>query len=112
MKEIKAIVQPFLLPKIVAALRRIPGLPGVTTFEVHGFGRQDANASGAALEESNYFVKKAQIEVVVPDALAERVIETIRERAHTGNPGDGKIFVRSVDDALRISTGERGEKAL
>lgn len=113
MKEIKAIVQPFRSSKIVSALKHIPGLPGVTVFDVRGFGRQQAaGAAGTIPEGSVDYVKKVQLEIVVPDQMAERVIQTIRDHAHTGNPGDGKIFVRSVDDALRISSGERGEKAL
>ncbi|MBI4442707.1 MAG: P-II family nitrogen regulator [Acidobacteria bacterium] len=113
MKEIKAIVQPFRLSKIVSALEQIPALPGITVFDVRGFGRQRGiNAPNAVADESILYAKKVQLEIVVPDNLVEQVIRTICENAHTGNPGDGKIFVRSLDEAIRIRTGERGEQAI
>jgi nitrogen regulatory protein P-II 1 len=113
MKEIKAIVQPFQLAAIVTALEEIPDLPGITVFEVHGFGRRRAQGAKDSLEdESILYAKKMQLELVVPDRLVELVVGTIRERARTGAPGDGKIFIHSLDDALRIRTGERGEAAL
>ena len=113
MKEIKAIIQPFRLSKVVSALEQIPTLPGITVFEVRGFGRQRAlNAPQTIAEESILYAKKVQLEVVVPEHLVEQVIRTIRENAVTGNPGDGKIFVRPLDDAIRIRTGERGEEAI
>jgi nitrogen regulatory protein PII len=58
------------------------------------------------------YVKKSKVEVVIPDALVERVVRTIQEHAHTGNLGDGKIFVYSVDDVVRIRTGEQGDAAI
>lgn len=113
MKEIKAIIQPFLLSKVVEALKQIEGLPGVTVSEVHGFGRAKAVGSpGAFLDGNVEYVNKSKIEAVVPDVLAERVIRVIREHAHTGNAGDGKIFVYRVDDVVRIRTGDRGESAI
>lgn len=113
MKEIKAIVQPFLLSKVVEALKEIEGLPGVTVSEVQGFGQAKAIGSpGAFLDGAIEYVKKSKLEVVVSDRLAERVIQVIREHAHTGNPGDGKIFIHPVDDVVRIRTGERGESAI
>ena len=113
MKEIKAIVQPFRLSAIVSALQQIPDLPGITVFDVRGFGRQRArNVPDALDDEGILYAKKVQMEVVVPDRLADEVVRTIREQAHTGNRGDGKIFSRSLDDAVRIRTGERGEDAL
>lgn len=113
MKEIKAIVQPFRLSKIVAALQQIPDLPGITVFDVRGFGRQQARNTRDSLEDEGIaYVKKVQIELVVPERLVGEVIRTIREAACTGNPGDGKIFARSLDDAIRVRTGERGEQAL
>lgn len=113
MKEIKAIIQPFLLSKVVDALKEIDGLPGVTVSEVHGFGRAKAVGSpGAFLDGSVEYVKKSKLEVVVPDKLAEKVVQVIREHAHTGNPGDGKIFIYRVEDVVRIRTGEYGESAI
>ena len=113
MKEIKAIMQPFLISKVVEALKLIPGLPGVTVSDVRGFGRAQAvGAVDTVAEGAVEYVKKSKLEVVVPNNLAEKVIETIRQHAHTGNRGDGKIFVNSIDDVIRIRTGERGEHAI
>ena len=113
MKEIKAIVQPFQLSTVVEALQQIPDLPSLTVSDVRGFGRRRVrNTLDRIEDEGILYVKRVQIDVVVPDRLAEEVIRTIRESAHTGNPGDGKIFKRSVDDAIRIRSGERGEAAL
>jgi nitrogen regulatory protein P-II 1 len=113
MKEIKAIVQPFQLSQVVEALQEIEDLPGITVFDVRGFGRHRARHTQDRLDDEGIlYDQKVQLELVVPDRLAARVIDTIRNSAHTGNPGDGKIFARSVDDAIRIRTGERGEPAL
>ena len=113
MKEIKAIIQPFMADRVMGALQQIPDLPGITVLDVRGFGRQRArNAPNAIAEGSILYVKKVQLEVAVPERLVEEVIRTIRENACTGNPGDGKIFVRSLDEAIRIRTGERGERAI
>lgn len=113
MKEIKAIVQPFRVSRVVSALQTIADLPGITVSDVRGFGRQRArNAPDVVLEGSVFYAKKVQLEIVVPDRLAEEVIRIICENAFTGNPGDGKIFVRSLEEVIRIRTGERGEEAV
>jgi nitrogen regulatory protein P-II 1 len=113
MKEVKAIMQPFLISKVVEALKLIPGLPGVTVSDVRGFGcAQAAGAANTVAEGAVEYVKKSKLEVVVPDELAEKVLETIQRYAHTGNPGDGKMFIYEVDDVVRIRTGERGEAAI
>ena len=113
MKEIKAIVQPFLLSKVVEALKEIDGLPGVTVSDVRGFGRARAVGSpNTVVDGTVEYVKKSKIEAVVPDELVPTVVETIREKAHTGNPGDGKIFVYEVNDVIRIRTGEHGDAAI
>ena len=113
MKEIKAIIQPFLLSKVVEALKEIDGLPGVTVSDVRGFGRARAVGSPDTVTDGTVeYVKKSKIEIVVPDAIAEIVVQAIRAKAHTGNPGDGKIFVCEVDDVIRIRTGERGDAAI
>lgn len=113
MKEIKVIMQPFLVSKVVEALKAIPGLPGVTVSDVRGFGRaQAAGSADTVTEGAVEYVKKSKLEVVVPDAMAEKVVETIQRNAHTGNPGDGKIFVYQVDDVVRIRTGEHGDSAI
>jgi nitrogen regulatory protein P-II 1 len=113
MKEIKAIIQPFMLVKVVEALKEIEGLPGVTVSDVRGFGRaQAAGSPNMVVDGSVEYVKKSKVEIVVPDHLVAAVVQTIRDRAHTGNPGDGKIFVYEVDDVIRIRSGERGEDAI
>lgn len=112
MKEIKAIIQPFMLDKVLDGLRAIEDLPGITVSEVHGFGRTRGRSADAAADELVRYVKKSKVEVVVPDELVDRVVSTIQEHAHTGNMGDGKIFVYEVADVVRIRTGERGEPAI
>ncbi len=113
MKEIKAIIQPFLLSKVVEALKEVEGLPGVTVSEVRGFGRARADGSpNRVLDEGVEYVRKAKLEVVVPDRLVDSVVQVIMQKAHTGNPGDGKIFVYPVHDIFRIRTRERGESAV
>src|SRR3990172_6208417 len=97
MKEIKAIIQPFLVDKVLEALHGIPELPGVTSSEVQGYGRA-AGAGSAAL----FGEKKIKLELVVPDPLVEKVIQIIRGHAYTGNPGDGKIFISTVDEVVKI----------
>ena len=112
MKEIKAIIQPFMLDKVLDGLREIENLPGISVSEVHGFGRTRGRSADAAADELVQYVKKSKVEVVVPDDLMEHVVRTIQEHAHTGNIGDGKIFVYEVADVIRIRTGERGDFAV
>lgn len=112
MKEIKAIVQTFMLEKVLDGLRGVDRLPGLTVSEVRGYGRTRGRAADAGPDSPVQYVKKAKVEVVVPDVLVEKVVQVIREHAHTGNPGDGKIFIHQVDDVVRIRTGERGDAAI
>jgi nitrogen regulatory protein P-II 1 len=112
MKEIKAIIQTFMLDKVLDGLREIEELPGITVSEVHGFGRTRGRSADAEADELVQYVKKSKIEVVVSDDHVERVVRTIQEHAHTGNIGDGKIFVYEVADVIRIRTGERGRAAI
>ena len=114
MKEIKAIIQPFMLSKVINALKELESLPGVTVdMSVCGFGRgRAAQAKAKIVEDSVEYVKKVRLEIVVPDYLAETVVQIIQANAHTGNPGDGKIFVYTVDNVIRVRTGERGEAAI
>ena len=114
MKEVKAIVQPFMLTKVVDALKQIDDLPGLTVdVDVHGFGRSCAATAPhkITLDEIEY-AKKAKLEIVVQDEMVDEVVQTILEYGHTGNPGDGKIFIINVDEVYRIRTGEKGKKAL
>lgn len=113
MKEIKAIIQPFVTDHVLAALREMSELPGVTVSEVKGFGRGRALGPADSSDEAEIFgVKKIKLEIVVPDGLVEKVVQLIAKHAHTGNPGDGKIFVSIVDDVVKVRTGERGEAAI
>lgn len=112
MKKIEAIIKPFKLDDVKDALQEI-GLMGITITEARGFGRQKGHSElyrGA--EYVVDFLPKIKIEVVVEDKMAERVIEAICTAARTGKIGDGKIFVSSVEDAIRIRTGERGAQAI
>ena len=114
MKEIKAIIRPYVLSKVVDSLRKIEELPGITVdTNLQGFGRNGADASKQRITLDNIqYARKARLEVVVPDSLAEQVVQTIIKHAHTGNPGDGKIQVNEVSEIYRIRTGEQGEEAL
>ncbi len=112
MKKLEAIIKPFKLDDARNALGEI-GVAGMTVSEVKGFGRQKGHSElyrGA--EYVVEFLPKLKIEVVVPDDLAEKTAIALSDAARTGNIGDGKIFVQSVEDAIRIRTGERGESAL
>jgi len=112
MKLIIAIIKPFKLDDAREALSEV-GVTGMTVTETKGFGRQKGHSElyrGA--EYVVDFLPKIKIEIVIDDALAERAIEAIQKAAHTGRIGDGKIFISSVDEALRIRTGEKGSEAL
>lgn len=108
MKEIKAIIQPFMAERVIAALRAMDALPGLTVSNARGFGRQRSEGKGGRLDAPSIFgVDKIKLEMVVADELVSDVIEIIRKHAHTGNAGDGKIFVIPVDGAVAIRTGAR-----
>ena len=112
MKKVEAIIKPFKLDEVKEALSKI-GIYGMTVTEVKGFGRQKGHVEvyrGTEYEVN--FIPKIKIEVVVPDAIINKVIETILEKAKTGSIGDGKIFIFSPEDVIRIRTGERGEEAI
>lgn len=113
MKEIKAIIQPFMLPKVIDALKEIPNMPGVTISEIKGFGRGRAENNPASTNEWGVeVVSKVKLEAVVTDEMMEEVVNTIQRHAHTGNVGDGKIFIYEVKDVVRIRTAEHGPGAL
>lgn len=113
MMEIKAIIQPFMLSKVIEALKGIPGMPGITVSEVKGFGHTRAEHVASSVTEWGVnFVPKVKLETVVSDDMLDQVLHAIQQSAYTGNIGDGKIFVYPVRDVVKIRTGERGQKAL
>lgn len=112
MKLVIAIIKPFKLEEVRDALFDV-GLQGMTVSEVRGFGRQKGQTEiyrGA--EYTTSLIPKVKIEMVVPDTLAPRVVETIQHTANTGTIGDGKLFVIDVEQAVRIRTGEMNEAAI
>ncbi len=112
MKKIEAIIKPFKLDEVKEALHEV-GIKGITVTEAKGFGRQTGHTElyrGA--EYVVDFLPKVKVEVVIEEGLVERAVEAIQHAAHTGRIGDGKIFVTSVDEAIRIRTGERGADAV
>lgn len=112
MKKIEAVIKPFKLDEVREALSEI-GVNGLTVTEVKGFGRQKGHTElyrGA--EYVVDFLPKIKLELVVADNIVEASMEAIIKAAHTGKIGDGKIFVSSVDQVIRIRTGETGEAAI
>ena len=112
MKLITAIVKPFKLDDVRESLSEI-GVQGITVTEVKGFDRQKGHTElyrGA--EYVVDFLPKVKIEVAVPDGLVDQTIEAITKSANTGKIGDGKVFVASLEQVIRIRTGETGEEAL
>ena len=112
MKKIEAIIKPFKLDEVKDALNEI-GIQGMTVTEVKGFGRQKGHTElyrGA--EYAVDFIPKIKIEIVTSDSLAPKVVDAIEKAAKTGKIGDGKIFVYTIEDVIRIRTGERGETAV
>ena len=112
MKKIEAIIKPFKTEPVKEALMAV-GVEGMTLTEVKGFGRQKGHSEiYRGTEYTVEFLPKVKFEMVVPDDRAQRAVEAILGAAKTGKIGDGKIFVRQVEEAVRIRTGERGMEAL
>ena len=112
MKKIEAIIKPFKLEEVKEALSSI-GIQGLTVSEVKGFGRQRGHTElyrGA--EYVVDFLPKVKIELVIPDDILERAVEAIQQAAYTGRIGDGKIFISSIEEAIRVRTGEKGKEAI
>lgn len=112
MKKIEAIIKPFKLDEVKEALHEV-GVSGITVTEAKGFGRQKGHTElyrGA--EYVVDFLPKVKLEIVVPDSLAQQVVEAISNSAQTGRIGDGKIFVTDIQTAIRIRTGEQDDAAL
>ena len=112
MKKIEAIIKPFKLDEVKEALQEV-GLQGITVIEAKGFGRQKGHTElyrGA--EYVVDFLPKVKLEIVLSDALVEGAVEAIRKSAQAGRIGDGKIFVSTIEEAIRIRTGETGTDAI
>ncbi len=112
MKKVEAIIKPFKLDEVKEALNEI-GIQGITVSEVKGFGRQKGHTElyrGA--EYVVDFIPKIKMEIIVSDDVVSKVVDTIEQAAKTGRIGDGKIFVTTVEEVVRIRTGERGEDAV
>jgi nitrogen regulatory protein P-II 1 len=112
MKKIEAIIKPFKLDEVKNSLSQI-GIQGLTVYEAKGFGRQKGHTElyrGA--EYVVDFLPKVKIEIIIDDELVEQALECIEQSAKTGRIGDGKIFVSSIDQAIRIRTGEKGNEAI
>jgi nitrogen regulatory protein P-II 1 len=112
MKKIEAVIKPFKLDDVKEALQEV-GLQGITVTEAKGFGRQKGHTElyrGA--EYVVDFLPKVKIELVIEDSMLEQAIEAIKQAAHTGRIGDGKIFILPVEDAIRVRTGETGSDAI
>ena len=112
MKKIEAVIKPFKLNEVKDALHEI-GLTGMTVSEVKGFGRQKGHTE--IYRGSEYtvdFLPKIKIEIVLPDNQVQSAVDAIVKTARTGKIGDGKVFISPVEDAVRIRTDERGDKAV
>ncbi|MDC3014116.1 P-II family nitrogen regulator [Alphaproteobacteria bacterium] len=112
MKKIEAIIKPFKLDEVKEALHEV-GIQGITVIEAKGFGRQKGHTElyrGA--EYVVDFLPKVKIEVVIEDGMLDAVLEAVQTAAKTGRIGDGKIFISSIDEAIRIRTGEKGAEAV
>ena len=112
MKKIEAIIKPFKLEEVKDALGEV-GIEGMTVLEVKGFGRQKGHTE--IYRGSEYtvdFLPKIKLELVTSDAMANAAVEAIVKAAKTGKIGDGKVFVYNIEDAVRIRTEEKGDKAI
>ena len=103
MKEVKAIIQPFMLDRVLEALRGIKGLPAVTVSEVTGIGLEPGQHDRPVM---------TKLEIMVPDPIVETVLQAIHTHAHTGSPGDGRIFVIPIEETVKIRTGERWSQSV
>jgi nitrogen regulatory protein PII len=115
MKMIIAYIPPFMMEKVVKALQEIPEVPGASVTEVQGFGRgrgrKDLESLATEIGQSGT-LRKLRIETMVPAAVADQVVEVIREAAAMGRPGNGKIYVVPLERAVKIRTGEEGDAGL
>jgi nitrogen regulatory protein P-II 1 len=113
MKQIITYIRPAVLERVTEALRAVDGLTGMSVMEIRGFGQgRGASCQDLSDTEITCFCKKIRIELMVADAIVEEVVDTIQEKAWTGERGEGKIYVVNVEEAVRIRTNERGEAAV
>ena len=113
MKEIKAILQPHMLSRVVRALHALPHFPGFTVADARGQGRgRGAGGSFKITEDDIDYHRKVVLEIACSDDLASSIAETVRQAAHTGQQGDGLILIRDLEGVIRIRTGERQEQAV
>ena len=113
MKEVRAYIKPEKLTAVTLALHEIDGLTGMSVIHARGFGRgHKERGAQERIEQLLDHVPNFRVEIVCSDELVVRVVEMIKDHAYTGLRGDGKIYVAPIEDAVRISTGERGEKAI
>ncbi len=112
MKKIEAIIQPFKLDAVKDALKGA-GVDGITIFEVRGHGRQKGHTETYRNQEYTVdYIPKVKMEIIVTDGHVDRVVGILSEAARTGKIGDGKIFVSTIDEAIRIRNGDKGDEAL
>jgi len=104
MKEIRAYIQPFMLPKLIQKLMEVPGFPGISVSDCEGFGRDKVSA----VQDYNPFVAKKRIEIFAPEELVELIFSTIMETCNTHQHGAGKVYIVEVMEGGRVSSGERG----
>jgi nitrogen regulatory protein P-II 1 len=112
MKKIEAIIQPFKVDEVREALKSL-GVDGMTLSEVRGHGHQKGHTETYRGQEYNVdLLPKIRLEMVVPDALSEKIVAAVTAAARSGKIGDGKIFISPVEEVVRIRNGDRGEGAL
>lgn len=113
MKEIKAFIKPHMLSTVVIALSGLEYLTGLSVTKVQGFGRSRAKgAPHKIIEDLIEYVPHVKIEIMCRDSCVDEIVAIIEKTAHTGLPGDGKIFVSTIESVVRISTGDRDEAAV
>jgi nitrogen regulatory protein PII len=113
MKEIKAYIKPHKLSKVTLALHKVEGLTGMSVVDVRGFGRgRGKDAPHRIVDDLVDYIPHVKIEIVCLDEMVAEIVSIIEKTAHTGLKGDGKIYISSIKDAVRIQTGERGEMAV
>ncbi|MDI6780771.1 MAG: P-II family nitrogen regulator [bacterium] len=113
MKEIKAYIKSNMLSEVIKELHKIERLTGVSVTDMKGFGREKGEGASVRIVDNMIsYVPHVNLEIICHNDLVETVITAIQKGAHTGLSGDGKIYILPVEDALRISSGERGEEAV